>query len=374
MRILIAGDLSLQNRAARCPWNKQQIEKAFAGVRQKVSECDYAVVNLESPITDSIKSILKDGPTLSNSSSALDIIKYCGFRAVTLANNHLKDYGHKGVLDTIRNCEGCGLEIVGAGRNALAARNCIVVKTKNLSVGIINVCEHESSIATRTSAGANPLDFPNLFDDITELRRKVDKVVVIVHGGREHFQLPTPRMKREYHLVADLGADVIVNHHQHCYSGYEIYKGKPIFYGLGNFFFDNPSKRNDKWNKGILLELNLSLDKSVFELIPFEQCNNEPVINIHKYKTIEDDIVKLNSVIADEVKLEDAFDKMVKYTKPLYPFLPYGNHYLRAFYNRGLLPDFITKENKAIIENAVSCETLREILLHYLNKNLHNED
>ena len=355
MIILIAGDLSLQNRAGRCLWDENQKEKAFSSVKYAVSRCDLALVNLESPVTENNKPLLKDGPTLKNPYIVFDLIKYCGFRAVTLANNHLKDYGSKGVIDTIRTCQKEGLEIVGAGQNISSARNFLKINDGILSVGIINVCEHESSIATRMFAGANPLDFSNLYYDITELRHQVDKVVVIVHGGREHYQLPTPRMKREYHLIADFGAD------------------EPIFYGIGNFFFDNPLKRNDKWNYGLLLKLNLEMDKVTFEIIPFEQCNEEPVINELDYATIKDDIEKLSAVIADDGLLEEAFISLVKSTRPMYPFLPYSNHYLRALYNREYLPDLVSKQNKVKIENAVNCETHRELLLRYFEIILHDE-
>ena len=52
---------------------------------------------------------------------------------------------------------------------------------------------------------------------------------LILHGGIEHYQLPSPRMKKWYRHIIDLGASAIVNHHQHCFSGYELYNGKPIF-------------------------------------------------------------------------------------------------------------------------------------------------
>ena len=98
-------------------------------------------------------------------------------------------------------------------------------------------------------------------------------MLVIVHVGPEHYQLLIPRMKEMYRFFIDVGADVVVNHHQHCFSGYEIYKEKPIFYGLGNFCFDWIGKRNGMWNEGLLLSLTLDLNhKRQFVLIPYRQC------------------------------------------------------------------------------------------------------
>ena len=235
------------------------------------------------------------------------------------------------------------------------------------------MCEHESSVATASAAGAAPLELANLFYDIRALRKEVDKVIVIIHGGCEHYQLPTLRMKRDYHLIADFGADVIVNHHQHCYSGYEVYNGTPIFYGLGNFFFDNPKKRKDKWNEGLLLKLDVQKDEIRFELIPYSQCDEAPVIKIREYGDVKVKIEELNAIIADDNLLNEHFDRLVASKRPLYPLLPYGNHYLRALYNRGLLPDCMSARRKVKIENAISCETHREVLLRYFENVLQHE-
>ena len=373
MKIIVAGDLSLQDRAHRLIWDENQLNKSFGSLKEVICRNDFALVNLESPVTNNNEPLLKDGPILKNNKSVFDIIKYCDFDVITLANNHLKDYGTKGVSDTISCCKDQNLLFVGAGSNIEDARKPLVLSDDNIRIGIINVCEHESSIASKVSAGSNPYDISNLFYDISSLKKKVDKIVVIIHGGREHYQLPTPRMKREYHLIIDMGADVIVNHHQHCYSGYEVYNDKLIFYGLGNLFFDNPSKRNMIWNYGLLLQLVIEKDQVGYNLIPFEQCNANPVINFINYEEIKIKIDELNEIISDDTVLESAFEKMVEGLRPLSPFLPYGNHYLRALYNRGLLPDFITKKNKVKIENSLSCETHLEVLLHYLNRSLHNE-
>lgn len=372
MKLLIAGDLSLQDRTNKT-WQPQELQDAFSDIRNVAKECNHAIVNLESPVTDNNCPILKDGPKLKNNSSVFNVIKYCGFDIVTLANNHLKDYGPKGVIDTIRECEEHHIMCVGAGEDLSSSRKPIVIKDGCVSIGILNVCEHESSIAFSTKAGAAPLDFPNLYEDISSLRGHVDKIIVIIHGGREHYQLPTPRMKREYRMIADFGADIIVNHHQHCFSGYEIYKGKPIFYGLGNFFFDNPNKRNDKWNDGLLLQLNINEDKTEFVLFPFEQCNKEPKIDLKTYDDFKLQIEELNDIISDVNRLEQSFESLASSAKILFPFLPFGNRYYRFLYLKNLLPACISKKNKALIENALSCETHRELLMCYFKKILHSE-
>ena len=373
MRIVIAGDFSLQGRLAKCRDKDVLKYLLWGGVRNSIKG-DYAIVNFESPVAPSdARPIIKDGPSLRNPEEVLEVLREIGFNVLTLANNHLKDYGCSGVQNTLNACKEFGFLTIGAGTNLAEAKKPLILAKDGFRVGILNVCEHESSIATDSTAGAAPLELANLFYDIKDLRKEVDKVIVIIHGGCEHYQLPTPRMKREYHLIADFGADLIVNHHQHCYSGYEIYNGAPIFYGLGNFFFDNPKKRGDKWNEGFLLELDIDKEKTSFKLIPFSQCDKDPVIEIREYNEVKDKIEELNAIIADDNQLCEHFDSLVKSKKPLRPFLPYGNHYLRALYNRGLLPDFMSKQRKAIIENSISCETHREVLMRFFETNCNNE-
>ncbi len=371
MKIIIVGDFSLQGRVSNC--EDLDVLKKIMGGTSIYESADYSIVNFESPITGSTMALLKDGPTLKNPIESIAVLRDIGFNVVTLANNHLKDYGNQGVTDTLRTCTEKGILTVGAGKNLAEARRALILDKDGLKIGVLNVCEHESSVATATSAGAAPLELTNLFYDIRDLRKEVDKVIVIIHGGCEHYQLPTPRMKRDYHLIADFGADVIVNHHQHCYSGYETYNGTPIFYGLGNFFFDNPKKRKDKWNEGLLLKLDVQKDDIQFELTPYIQCDDDPVIKIRKYGDVKDKIEELNAIIADDNLLNEHFDRLVASKKPLYPLLPYGNHYLRALYNRGLLPDCMSARRKVKIENAISCETHREVLLRYFENSLDTE-
>lgn len=373
MKLLIAGDLSVQHRAAKCVWNEENLNNAFCKVREMSNACDYAIVNLESPVTSQSKAILKDGPALKNGKDVLTIIQYCGFGIVTLANNHLKDYGTTGVIDTLVNCDKHGITTIGAGKNMETARHALVLKNDDMSVGILNVCEHESSVAAHNEAGAAPLDLPNLYQDIKKLKKEVSKVIVIIHGGCEHYQYPTPRMKREYRLIVEFGADIIVNHHQHCYSGYESYKGSKIFYGLGNFFFDNPRKRNDKWNHGLLLCLDLDKNKTDFQLFPIEQCNQKLVVEINNPDIIKHKMDEINAIIGNDDALEGAFEGFVAKKKALYPFLPYGNHYLRALYSRGLFPELLSSKRKVKIENTISCESHREVLLKYFEKSIKHE-
>lgn len=367
MKILFAGDFSVQGRAVSLFRDMNKAIEAFESVKKVCESHDLSIVNFESPVTEGKNKILKDGPCIQNPKISVEVLKNVGFALFTLANNHLKDYGARGVTDTIKECQAQNVAYVGAGACLDEARKPYIYEKGEKKVGILNVCENESSIASDYAPGANPISEINLYYDVNSIVSLVDYVIVIVHGGREHYKLPTPRMKKFYRYIIDLGADLVVSHHQHCYGGYEIYKGKPIFYGLGNFYFDRYGKRNAEWNKGLLLSVDFN-DTLSFDLLPITQCNDKPEVLIEDYKFVAKEIKEINRIIQDDNLLEESYFQLVNRTKPLSPMQPYTTHYVRALYNRGFLPDAISKVKKVMILNVIRCETHRELLIAYLER------
>lgn len=377
MKILIAGDFVPQNRVATL-FSKGKFEQVLCQVKNFTANVDYSIVNLEAPIVVSkeCSPIEKSGPCLKTDLKAIDALKYVGFNAVTLANNHTRDYGDWGISDTLFQLSKSDLDTVGAGLDQQDA-NTTLYKTidctkKNEVVAFVNCCEHEFSIAGIAKAGANSINPIKQYYAIREAKAKSDHLIVIVHGGIEHYNLPTPRMQELYRFFIDCGADAVVNHHQHCYSGYEIYNNKPIFYGLGNFCFDWELNNSKLWTEGYMVLLDIS-DKVRFELIPYKQGGTSPAIEIMKgsdklsfYSSIE----HLNAVIADYQQLEDKYNHFLNQTDRLYKNVisPYSNRIFCALYIRNLVPSFISKKKWHSIYNKIQCESHRERLIHMIKK------
>lgn len=238
MKVLIAGDFSLNKRDLEFIQNKN-FEGKFVDIRDLTSNSDFSIVNFETNVStpDSLP-IEKHGPNLTTIPQSVDSIKYIGFNVVTLANNHFFDYGDNAVFNTLNILDDKNIKHVGGGRNIKEAENTLYLKQNSDTLAIINACEHEFTIADENHGGSNPIDPVKLFYTIQEARKNADYVLVILHGGHEHYQLPSVRMQETYRFFIDAGADAVVNHHQHCFSGYEVYHEKPIFYGLGNFLFN----------------------------------------------------------------------------------------------------------------------------------------
>lgn len=374
MKVLVAGDF--------CP--RLQVAEAFESgnyqivlddVKPYFGFSDYSIVNLECPITNGTeKPIVKLGNNLHCSKQGIDALKWMGCDCVTLANNHFYDYGDVGVKNTMEACRNAGIDTVGGGENITEASITLFKQINGQTLAVINCCEHEFSIATVTSGGANPLNPIRQYYAIREARSKADFVLVIVHGGHEHFQLPSPRMVETYRFFVDAGADVVVNHHQHCYSGYEVYKGKPIFYGLGNFCFASERRSiQPTWFDGYFIVIEFLKDGSSFIIYPYRQCEGKPKIEVCKQNAFDKEIEKLNSIIADRNVLcrvvEDYYVSTSDSISSI--FEPIRNRFYLGAKRRGWLPSLISRNRKLAAADFISCEAHRDRLLSWLRNENH---
>ncbi len=373
MKVLIAGDFAPSHRVAA------QIEAGdydcLAEVKPIIQSADYAIVNFESPVVArEAKPIEKTGPNLRCTEKALECITQAGFNCVTLANNHFRDYGQVGVEDTLDVCRKYHVDYVGGGATKEEAERILYKDINGTTLAIINCCEHEWSIATSNFGGSNPLDIISICHFIQEGKQKAKYVLVIVHGGTELYKLPSLRMKETYRFFIEQGADAVVNHHQHCYSGYEVYLGKPIFYGLGNFCFDKADTReNLSWEQGFMVEL-VFADDIVFKLYPFRQCDiNNPIVRLIKDMSFFDaDIQRLNAIIADDKQLKDGFESLALRGIDTARFLlaPYSSSMFYRLYSKRLLPSFATKKRLSLLFAHIQCESHKDVLLYGLRNKL----
>ena len=374
MKILITGDLFVSDQF----YNDNIIDKS---VQDLFSKADYRIVNLEAPITDdrSEKKIIKTGPHLRMSEqTAISVLNQLNIDGVTLANNHILDYGTKGLLDTFDTLKSKEIAYVGAGTNLKDAAKYITLNKEGMKIAIINFCENEWSIAEEDSPGANPMDIIDNANQIKEAKATHDKVIVIVHGGHEYYNLPSPRMQKQYRFYAEQGADIVVGHHTHCISGNEVHKGVPIYYSLGNFLFTSQSTIED-WYTGLVLEVNIEKGNLTTQLHPVEQQKETfelSLLNGKKREDIIKRISKYNAIIEDEEKLKNEWDNYVDTKYDVYlnywsPFSFISNRYVRGVLNR-LGIKGLNKKGIALALNLMRCEAhadmSKEVTLKYLMK------
>lgn len=346
------------------------------------SQSDINVVNLECPITESTNKIEKTGLHLRGNRNAIrEIAKKLNINLFTLANNHIMDYGKKGLIDTIDFCNENKINTVGAGVSYERAIEPIYFNCNAKKIVFLNFAENEWANSSKKQPGASPL---NIIDNVNQIKKEkgnADIVIVIIHGGNEYYNLPNPRMQKQYRHYADNGADLIVGHHPHCISGFEIYNEVPIIYSLGNFLFTKESEK-ESWYKGIILEINIQLDNKIrFDLKYVTQSKEN--FNLFFFKgdqkiLVQEEIQLYNKIIEEEQLLEEKWNDFLKTIK---------NQYLRAYspingvrnkklkkilIKAGLENKFINKSHYLSVLNHIRCEAHLEaskgILEEYLKK------
>lgn len=371
MKILIAGDFVPRHRVAELFAEKKYAE-VFGEIKPIIEQSDFSIVNLEAPVIyDEPTPITKTGPNLSCSENAVEALKWAGFDCVTLANNHFYDQGGQGVEGTLKACEKYGVSYVGAGRNLQEAETVLYKEIEGKTLAIVNCCEHEWSIASDKHGGSNPLNPIKQYYAVQEAKKKADYVVVIVHGGIEMYQYPTPRMQETYRFFIDAGADAVVNHHQHCYSGYEIYHNKPIFYGLGNFCFDKNDRKDGNWNYGYMVEFEFAAVISS-KIYPYKQCSEQPKVSLLEPNAFRTEIETINQVLLEKNGLLKNWENFVAHGNPSYLGVlePLHGRWFGALRARHLLPSFVSNKRLYQIKGNIQCESHRERLMNAINEKL----
>jgi hypothetical protein len=370
MNIIIAGDFFGGGEASEAMNHSIEsvIDKEL--IRQfKIA--DLAILNLESPLTNHNQPIDKSGPAIKAKGIVANRIKDMGIGLVTLANNHIMDFGSEGLKDTLAYLEGIDLPYVGAGINQGQSQNPHIINVSNKKLAVLNFCENEWSTIEGADIGANPIDEIDNFYQIKKVKEQVDYVLVIAHGGHEHYSLPSPRVKKLYRFYADAGADAVVAHHTHCTSGYEVYNNVPIIFSLGNFIFANKSMNNSFWNRGMLASLDFQPNSCTFKFTHFDQCNGVLKLKVvsEKESALRNEAIKgLNQIISRDTLLQEEYRKFLSSNFRMYAAYlePHANRYLQFFQNRKLLPSLWTKRKRIYLQNLIRCEAHRDVVLNLL--------
>ena len=275
MKLLLVGDLS-PTPLSNPYFAKKDIDALFSkGVQNLFSEADFSFVNLEVALTDSEEEIEKFGPCLKASGGTADVLKALGVSVCGLSNNHIFDFGKKGVADTLAHLHRAGLTYTGYGKNYDDSRKNYFTEAGGQKICLIAVCEHEYSYATQDDEGARPFDCFDTIDDIRAAKAQADRVIVLYHGGKEYCRYPSPRLMKTCRAMVKAGADLVLCQHTHIIGCYEEFMDGHILYGQGNFHFSGHSDTDgESWNQ--FLATVYDSDANKVEFIPL--VNNGPQI------------------------------------------------------------------------------------------------
>ena len=222
--------------------------------RELIKGADIAIANFENPAPDNPRWHTK-GTVFSADPTLIDGLANAGIDYVSLANNHIRDAGGQGLLQTIENIEQRGIKVSGAGKDLAAARRPAIMEAGDVKVAILAYDAIAGDYhATATRIGSAPLQARLVKADVAAARKAgADIVIVFPHWGTEYDPTPFASQQKLARMIIDAGADMVIGNHAHWAAAMEVYQGKPIWYALGNFVFDQTW--SEPTMEGITLEL-----------------------------------------------------------------------------------------------------------------------
>ena len=241
LKIVFTGDILL-DRGVRREIDKHGVDHLFsAGVDSVFREAQVVVGNLECPVTK-IQAPVQKLFIFRGEPEWLQVLKHHGITHLNLANNHAIDQGREGLMDTRRNVSAAGMVPIGAGENMDEASQPVLLASQPRNVWLVPslrlALENYAYLPDKPCVSQEPMD--SLLTRVHRLRKADSTAVIIVslHWGGEHTLQPVSSQRWDAHQLIRAGANVLICHHTHTLQTIEDFKGKKIYYSIGNFIFD----------------------------------------------------------------------------------------------------------------------------------------
>lgn len=293
IRIVFTGDIMLGDLGTNA-LKSFGYDHPFQYTDHIIRNADYAVGNLEGPVTAKCKKNPKKKWSYQVNPAALKAMRDAGFDAFSLANNHMRDCGDIGISETIKNLKEHQLDYTGGGSTMKEAHTHLIKEINGVRVGFFGYLApyiyvkgkkfsyYNYSAHHRQGGGAYGT-LPYMKRDILKYRQKVDVAILILHVGERYAkQLKAEHVKWIYSAL-DLGFDAAICHGTHIAGPVGNHRGKIIFFGTGNYTF---SSYNPWATFGLLASLNIDLKtkKIIFgEGLPIYTNNLNPLVNLHPF-------------------------------------------------------------------------------------------
>lgn len=264
--LLFGGDLFLTELLQ----SKYQQKGIQAAVSEKLLEtvraADIFMVNEEFPFGTTGEPAADKQYTFRINPEYVSVLTEMGVDIVTLANNHMLDFGRQPLTETLQTLDSAGIVHVGAGENLDDAKALKTFEAGGKTIGFLGASRVIPEYSWNASAGQSGLfttyDSAALVEQIQKAEEICDFTVVYVHWGIERSTQPEEYQKSLARQYIDAGADAVIGAHPHVLQGIEYYQGKPVFYSLGNFIFSNSTYQT------MLVELTLDGEQTDVRLLP----------------------------------------------------------------------------------------------------------
>lgn len=268
-----------------------------------MQEVDIMMLNNEFPYTDRGTPTEGKTYTFRADTSAVSYLNDMGADIVSVANNHVYDFGETGLLDTLSTLEEAGIPYVGAGRNLDEASAPVYFISGDIKIAIVSATQIErldnpdTKGATQNSAGTfRCWDPEKLYEVVAQAKENSDFVIVYVHWGTENVEEPDWAQLQQAPEIAKAGADLIIGAHPHCLQGIQYFENTPVFYSLGNFWF------NSKTLDTCMVQVDIS--KEGIEKIRFIPAVQSDCRTDLAYGTEKDRIITYMNSISYDVSID----------------------------------------------------------------------
>lgn len=344
------------------------------------SKARYRIFNLEVPLVDEVRPIEKCGPNLIASTKSVNGIKGLNINLLTLANNHILDQDVNGLISTVNVLDHAGINHVGAGLSINEARKPHKFTINNTRYLVYACAEHEFSIAGKSKPGVNPWDLIDSLNDIRRYKEECDYLIVLYHGGKEHYRYPSPNLQKYLRAIVDAGANLVVAQHSHCIGCKEDYNNGTIVYGQGNFLFDDCD--NEFWNSSILI----GITDTGIEYYPLVKCDDKVrLASIEEKQKIISDFYKRSENIKKEDFIENEYQMFADKLLANYVLTLNGkcNSFIFRVINKlsgykyqyKYVERYLKKHNRvARYLNMFECEAHNELICKALHKKLKDDN
>ena len=270
LNIVFTGDILL-DRGVRRVINHHGVDHLFSdGIDSVFRSAQIVVGNLECPATKIESPVFKQY-IFRSEPEWLNTLRQHGITHLNLANNHSIDQGREGLLDTKRNIKAAGMVPIGAGASMQEAAGPVLLASSPRKVWLVPslrlALENYSYLTDKPCVSQEPMD--SLMQRVFQLRKADSTAVIIVslHWGGEHTSKPVPRQRMEAHQLILAGADALICHHTHTLQTIETFRGKPIYYSIGNFIFDPTHPINAE---ACIVRLKITSDTISTETLPVQ--------------------------------------------------------------------------------------------------------
>lgn len=309
--VLSVGDVMLGGRVGK-RIKEEGLGYPFGCVEEELRRGDIVFGNLEIPFDGHNREpfLYDTHPDFKAEPMCAPSLKRGGFGVLSLANNHVMDWGEDVVKETIELVNSLGVRTLGAGGNLKEAARPVVIEKNGVKLGFLAYAHRGRHCAGRRRAGTNPLIPRRVYRDIAELGPKVDLLVVSLHFGLMFTDLPSPYQKQLCHSIIERGANLILGHHPHVIQGVERYRHGLIAYSLGEFVADQDGGKAERYRRDVrekrkdTMILQITLRKSGeldYEMIPCRIESFRPrILKGEESRSLKDRMAYLSGLLEQE--------------------------------------------------------------------------